>query len=431
MKLYQDYKKRYKIFFLVLFGILLIFPFVFSYAQMARELNDKINQKNADIENLEREIRQYQEEIEGLDKQQDSLNVSLKQLDLTRKKFIADIAVTQNKIDKTNLKIQELGFEINDKQDTIINNEDAISLSIRQINEFERNDLLATILSESNFTLIWNDIDNMATVSDRLRETTVQLKQVKSNLENTKKKTTDAKNELMALKGKLADQKKIVDQNTAEKKKLLAQTQNSEANYQKLVKEQLAKKLAFEKELRDYESQLEFILDPSKLPSAGVLSWPLDSIFITQQFGAKTGPHRTYASGHSGTDFRARTPLPTYAMADGVVVDTGDTDVACPGASFGKWVLIKYNNGLSSAYGHLSLIKVVKGQRVSRGRVIGYTGSSGRVTGPHLHISLYVADAVKVETLPSKSCPGRILKQPIAAINAYLDPLYYLPSTTS
>ncbi len=431
MKLYQDYKKRYKIFFLVLFGILLIFPFVFSYAQMARELNDKINQKNADIENLEREIRQYQEEIEGLDKQQDSLNVSLKQLDLTRKKFIADIAVTQNKIDKTNFKIQELGFEINDKQDTIINNEDAISLSIRQINEFERNDLLATILSESNFTLIWNDIDNMATVSDRLRETTVQLKQVKSNLENTKKKTTDAKNELMALKGKLADQKKIVDQNTAEKKKLLAQTQNSEANYQKLVKEQLAKKLAFEKELRDYESQLEFILDPSKLPSAGVLSWPLDSIFITQQFGAKTGPHRTYASGHSGTDFRARTPLPTYAMADGVVVDTGDTDVACPGASFGKWVLIKYNNGLSSAYGHLSLIKVVKGQRVSRGRVIGYTGSSGRVTGPHLHISLYVADAVKVETLPSKSCPGRILKQPIAAINAYLDPLYYLPSTTS
>ncbi|OGI71632.1 hypothetical protein A3B84_00045 [Candidatus Nomurabacteria bacterium RIFCSPHIGHO2_02_FULL_35_13] len=428
MKLYHDYKKQYKIFSLIFLGILLMFPFVFSYAQTVGELNNKINQKNADIEKLEQEIKQYQAEIEDLDKQQDSLNVSLKQLDLTRKKFIADISVTQNKIDKTNFKIQELGFEINDKQSIIENNKDAISSGIRQVNELERNDILATMLSENDFTLVWNDIDNMVIVSDKLREATVQLKEVKSNLENTKKKTTDAKNELVALKGKLADQKKIVDQNTAEKKKLLAQTKNSEANYQKLVKDQIAKKLAFEKELRDYESQLEFILDPSKLPSAGVLSWPLDNIFVTQQFGAKTGPHRTYASGHSGVDFRARTPLPAYAMADGVIMGTGDTDVACPGASFGKWILIEYNNGLSSTYGHLSLIKVVKGQRVSRGQTVGYTGSSGRVTGPHLHVSLYVASAVKVQTLPSKSCPGRILQQPIAAINAYLDPMYYLPS---
>jgi len=427
MKLYHDYKKQYKIFFLIFFGIFILIPILFSYAQTVGELNNKINQKNTDIEKLEQEIKQYQAEIDDLGKQKDSLNVSLKQLDLTRKKFIADISVTQNKIDKTNFKIKELGFEINDKQNIIVNNENAISLGIRQVNELEQNDILATMLSENDFTLVWNDIDNMVIISDKLRETTVQLKQVKSNLENTKKKTTDAKNELVALKGKLADQKKIVDQNTAEKKKLLAQTKNSEANYQKLVKDQLAKKLAFEKELRDYESQLEFILDPSKLPSAGVLSWPLDNIFVTQQFGAKTGPHRTYASGHSGVDFRARMPLPTYAMADGVIMGTGDTDVTCPGASFGKWILIEYNNGLSSTYGHLSLIKVVKGQRVSRGQTVGYTGSSGRVTGPHLHISLYVASAVRVETLPSKSCPGRILKQPIAAINAYLDPMYYLP----
>jgi murein DD-endopeptidase MepM/ murein hydrolase activator NlpD len=179
--------------------------------------------------------------------------------------------------------------------------------------------------------------------------------------------------------------------------------------------------------LRDYEAQLQFILDPSKLPKAGVLSWPLDKIFVTQEFGAKTGPHRTYASGHSGTDFRARTPLPVKSMADGVVKGVGDTDISCPGVSFGKWIFIEYNNGLSSAYGHLSLIKVYEGQKVSRGEVVGYTGGTGRVTGPHLHVSLYASSAVSVQTVPSKSCPGRILKQPIAAINAYLDPMYYLP----
>jgi murein DD-endopeptidase MepM/ murein hydrolase activator NlpD len=157
------------------------------------------------------------------------------------------------------------------------------------------------------------------------------------------------------------------------------------------------------------------------------LSWPLDKIFVTQEFGAKTGPHRTYASGHSGTDFRARTPLPVKSMADGVVKGVGDTDISCPGVSFGKWIFIEYNNGLSSAYGHLSLIKVYEGQKVSRGEVVGYTGGTGRVTGPHLHVSLYVSSAVSVQTVPSKSCPGKILKQPIAAINAYLDPMYYLP----
>ena len=184
----------------------------------------------------------------------------------------------------------------------------------------------------------------------------------------------------------------------------------------------------FEKELRDYESELQFILDPSKLPNAGVLSWPLDSIFVTQEFGAKTGPHRTYTSGHSGTDFRARTPLPVKAMADGIVKGIGDTDISCPGVSFGKWIFIEYNNGLSSTYGHLLLIKVVEGQKVRRGEVVGYTGGTGRSTGPHLHVSLYAGSAVSVATVPSKSCPGRILKQPIAATNAYLDPMYYLPS---
>lgn len=308
---------------------------------------------------------------------------------------------------------------------------DSIGLEIKNADEFEQNSMVENILSNNNFTFIWNDIDNMVTVRERIRTYTVELEQIKGALENTKKITIDAKNELTRLRSQLSDQRKIVIQNTNEKNKLLKQTKNSESSYQKLLKDQLAKKELFEKELRDYESQLKFILDPSKLPSSGVLSWPLDKIFVTQEFGAKTGPHRTYTSGHSGTDFRAKTPLPVKAMADGTVKGIGDTDTSCLGVSFGKWIFIEYNNGLSSAYGHLSFIKVQEGQKVSRGEVVGYTGGTGRVTGPHLHVSLYVSSAVSVATVPSKSCPGKILKQPIAAINAYLDPMYYLPSATS
>jgi len=428
MKPYQGYNKQYSLFLLISLGVLLLLiPFVFSYAETARELREKIEQKNGDIEELEKEIRQYQVQLGELEKQKDSLSVSLKQLDLTKKKLIADMSVTQKKIDKTNLKILGLSSDIDDKTSSIVNNKEAISSDIKKINELEQGNTLTTMLSEYSFTVVWNDIDNMATVSEEIRQAIIKLKEVKTELEDTRIKTKEAKDELVTLKSRLSDQKKIVDQNTKDKQKLLAQTKNNESNYQKLLKDQLAKKLAFEAELRNYESQLKFILDPSKLPSAGVLSWPLDEIFVTQEFGAKTGPHRTYASGHSGTDFRARTPLPIKSMADGVVKGIGDTDLSCPGASFGKWIFIEYNNGLSSTFGHLSLIKVREGQRIQRGDIVGYTGGTGRVTGPHLHVSLYVSSAVSVQTLPSKSCPGVILKQPIAAINAYLDPMYYLP----
>jgi len=428
MKLYHDYKKQSRVFSLFLLGILLVIPFVFSYAQTAQELNEKINQKNADIDKLEKEIKLYQTEIDDLGKQKNSLNVSLKQLDLTQKKLVADIAVTQNKIDKTNFKIKELSLEIDNKGDIISNNIEAISLGIRKMNELEQNDVLATILSENDFTIIWNDIDNMATVSDKIRETIIDLKQVRNDLEDTRKETTDAKNELLALKSKLADQKKIVDQNTAEKKKLLTQTKNSEASYQKLLENRLAKKDAFEKELEAYESQLKYILDPSSLPGKGALSWPLDDIYITQLFGVTKDSKRLYASGsHSGVDFRASVGTPVKAVADGIVLGTGNTDIACPYASFGKFIFIKHNNGLSTTYGHLSLIKVSKGDKVERGDVIGYSGNTGHTTGPHLHLTVYASEAAKMETRPSKACEGRFYTMPIAPTNAYLDPMYYLP----
>ncbi|MFA4975179.1 MAG: peptidoglycan DD-metalloendopeptidase family protein [Candidatus Paceibacterota bacterium] len=432
MKPYQDYKKQYRKFLILFLGFLIIFPFVFSSAKTVNELNDKINQKNTDIGKLEEEIKQYQLELNDLSKQKNSLNVSIKQLDLTKKKLNADISVTQNKIDKTNLKIQELSLNINDKQNIIYNNIDVISSDLRIINQFEQNDALLVMLSENNFTNVWNDIDNIVAVNDAIIKSTTELKQVKIVLEDTRTETTKAKDELLSLKSKLSDQKKIVDENTREKNKLLIKTKNNETNYQKLLKDGLAKKDAFEKELRDYESQLQYVLDPSKLPNGGVLSWPLDYVLITQSFGKTEAGKRLYASGtHNGVDFRAPIGTPVKALADGVVAGVGDTDIQCSGVSFGRFVLIKYNNGLASTFGHLSLIKVNTGDKVSRGEIVGYSGNTGYSTGPHLHLSIYAKDAVNLKTLPSKSCPGRVLTQPISPINAYLDPLYYLPSTTA
>jgi murein DD-endopeptidase MepM/ murein hydrolase activator NlpD len=123
-------------------------------------------------------------------------------------------------------------------------------------------------------------------------------------------------------------------------------------------------------------------------------------------------------------------------MADGVVGGTGDTDTACAGASFGKFVFVRFDNHLSAVYAHLSIISVKSGQKVTRGQLLGYSGSSGRVTAPHLHITLYAdIDAagnniVKVEGQPSLSCKGKVIVQPRAPREAYLNLLDYTPKTT-
>lgn len=433
MKLYHAYKKQFNIFFFsVLFIFLfIIFPFAYSFAQSITDLQNKISQKDSDIQQLEKEIVAYQIQLDGIGQQKNSLAKSIKELDLTRKKLNADISITQKKVDKTNLKIQSLSSDIKSKQNSITNDVESIRLQIRNMNEIEMNNIVETLLSENDFTLMWNDVDNIATVREQIRKKIKELKQVKGELEDTRTETIKAKDELVLLKNKLSDQHKIIVQNTNEKNRLLKQTKNSEANYQKLLKDRIIEKDALEKELRDYESQLKYTLDPSKLPSSGIFSWPLDYILITQQFGKTVDAKRLYVSGsHGGVDFRATVGTPVKAMAEGIVIGVGDTDKQCPGTSFGRFIFIKHDNGLSIAYGHLSLVRANIGERVSRGQIVAYSGNSGYSTAPHLHVTVYAPNAAEVKSIPSKSCPGRVLTQPIAPINAYLDPLYYLPPTT-
>ena len=84
---------------------------------------------------------------------------------------------------------------------------------------------------------------------------------------------------------------------------------------------------------------------------------------------------------HNGVDFRATIGTPVKSAGNGVVEGVGDTDAVCAGASYGKWVFIRYDNGLASTYGHFSVISVKEGQRVKTGDVVGYSGNTGYSTG--------------------------------------------------
>ena len=177
---------------------------------------------------------------------------------------------------------------------------------------------------------------------------------------------------------------------------------------------------------------MKYVLNPDNLPKIGskVLHWPLDHIWITQYFGntrfAKSGAYNGH--GHNGVDFGTAIGTPVKAALSGVVVETGNTDAYKGCYSYGKWVLIKHGNGLASLYAHLSDIRVKAGQRVNTGQIIAYSGNTGYTTGPHLHFTVYAADAVKVVPLGKwrKTYYCAKARVPVAPLNAYMNPMDFL-----
>ena len=399
-------------------------------ADEASELRQQIEQRNSNIRALEAEIAKYQAEADKTSAAAMTLANTIKSLQTTGKKLDTDIKLTQAKISVVNLNIKKLSADIGDKQMRIDKSRQAIAENLRLLNKSDNITPITNFLSNKNISETMKAVQQLIDLQTTMRNHILKLDGTKAALEDDKLETEVKKKELSTFSLALSDQKKVVAANTAEKNSILSDTKSQEATYQAIVAQRKKDKAALEKEVFDYESKLKYILDPSTIPTPGSspFSWPIDDVYITQQFGVTNASGRLYASGsHNGTDFKARMGTPIHALADGIVSGTGNTDLACPRASFGNWILVKHDNKLAATFGHLSVISVKEGQRVSRGDIIGYSGNTGYSTGPHLHISVYPNDAVNAQDRPSNSCAGKILRMPISAVNAYLNPMSYFP----
>jgi murein DD-endopeptidase MepM/ murein hydrolase activator NlpD len=117
---------------------------------------------------------------------------------------------------------------------------------------------------------------------------------------------------------------------------------------------------------------------PAPTTRNGRFIWPVNGS-VGSGFGPRIHPIAGGSRMHTGVDIGASSGTPIKAAEDGVVVMAG------PNGGYGNWTLIDHGGGLATGYGHQSSIGVSRGQRVSRGQVIGRVGSTGASTGPHLH----------------------------------------------
>ena len=112
-----------------------------------------------------------------------------------------------------------------------------------------------------------------------------------------------------------------------------------------------------------------------------LMKTPIDGARMSSGFGMRHHPILGYNKMHKGVDFAASTGTPIYAAGDGVIERAGRN------GGYGNYVRIRHNGTLKTAYAHMSKFKsgISTGKRVKQGDVIGYVGTSGRSTGPHLH----------------------------------------------
>lgn len=420
-----------------------IFIFILSAAlpqlvlsAIPAQLQQQINQTRRERDALLEEQRKLQAELDRVSREGQTLGTAVKSLDATRKKLANDLKITQSKIASANLNIQALETSMTDKERQIATHKRSIATALQALSEYDSRSLVADILSYEKISEVWRDRGTLDDLNVKLGEEIEELKEAKILLSKEKELKEKNKEELVDLSGQLNGQKKVVEETQSAKARLLAETKQKEAEYQRLIQDNIARQRQTESDLFRLESELKITLDPSLIPQArhSILSWPLDKVYVTQRFGRTVGASRLYASGsHNGIDFRASVGTPVKAALGGVVEGIGNTDDQRGCYSYGRWILIKHGNGLSTIYAHLSGSVVRAGQTVTTGQVIGYSGGmpgqngSGFSTGPHLHLGVFASQGVAIRQFTSSNnC--KLVYVPIADVQAYLDPMVYLPT---
>ncbi len=129
--------------------------------------------------------------------------------------------------------------------------------------------------------------------------------------------------------------------------------------------------------------------------------WPVQGI-VTSSFGSRLDPFKGEGAFHSGIDIATNQGDAVRAPADGIVLKAG------MGTGYGREVVVDHGHGVETLYAHLSGFAVITGQDVHRGDILGYVGSSGHSTGPHLHYEVRIHDT---PVNPSKYLPGSSTRQ--------------------
>ena len=147
----------------------------------------------------------------------------------------------------------------------------------------------------------------------------------------------------------------------------------------------------------------DFFNDKGESAQKALMRTPIDGARLSSGFGKRRHPILGYTKMHRGVDFAAPRGTPIYAAGNGLVKTAGRN------GAYGKYVRIRHNSQYATAYAHMSRLATRQGRRVRQGQVIGYVGTTGRSTGPHLHYEILLGGR-RTNPMKVKMPSGRKLK---------------------
>ena len=155
----------------------------------------------------------------------------------------------------------------------------------------------------------------------------------------------------------------------------------------------------------EYENKIDYFDENGKSIRKTLMKTPINGARLSSSFGKRKHPILGFTKMHTGTDFAAPKGTPIMASGDGIIIKSS----WCGGG--GNCVKIKHNSTYQTVYAHMSKFGrgIKKGVRVKQGQIIGYVGSTGLSTGPHLHYEV-IENGKKINSQKLKLPSGKILK---------------------
>ncbi|MDP2695910.1 MAG: peptidoglycan DD-metalloendopeptidase family protein [bacterium] len=379
------------------------------------ELRREIDQRSGELSQLNKEIQETQRKIEGTQGQTRTLQRELESIGYNIQQVNLGVKSSEINIQRTALEIESLQYSIIEKEASVEQSRAAIGQLIRNLYQRDRESLLAAMLKHNSLADSFAEWENINAINTSLASTVYELEVLQQQLIDDLLNKSDKKQNLEGERITLKSRQSILSDQKSERQRILSQTKNQEKNYQQQLQELEERQESISDDIEKIEDELRRSFDPTLLPikRSGVLAMPLANPRITQNFGEISYLYRGKA--HNGTDLGTAIGTEILAADDGVVTASGNNGRY----QYGIHIMVEHNNNLSTLYAHLSKSIVEVGQAVKRGEVVGYSGSTGYSTGPHLHLGLYWTPSVTFKNLPNCNCG-------LVPLGVTIDPFDYL-----
>ena len=371
-----------------------------SSAALQSQLEDLQSEADAiaaEAERLQQEMAENQSETQSIVDRKSNID---QKLELTRQQ----VENLNQQIQQYNLLIAEKQAELDEatERETALNEQ--YKLRLRAMEESGSVSYWSVLFHASSFTDLLDRLDMIQEIAEADRTMLRELQQAadeivaaRTEVEQGRTQLQEAKDELAVLETQLAEERAEADEILVELASNQKELEASGAVYEQLeaeVRQQITEtQAAYEAALADEEAQRQIeaarqeaasgsISTPSSPSSSGFI-YPLGaSGFVTDAYGYRYHPIYGYYKFHPAVDFAVPQGTPIYATKSGTVT------AATYNEYNGYYVAINHNDGYTSLYAHMTNFVVSVGQTVSQGEVIGYVGSTGYSTGPHMHFEI-------------------------------------------